>query len=134
MKALVLALLVTAAVPVYAASAARTACYTATGHVVRVIDGDTFDAELRVWLSVTMHERVRVYGVDTPEMKGATRPAALLELAFAEEWLRRGPFHVRTCARDSFGRLLGIVTRDGTELATALIGAQHGVPYDKREK
>lgn len=79
---------------------------------------------------MTVHERVRVFGVNTPEMKGATKEAAQAAAMFTQDWLKRGEFSVRTCGRDSFGRVLGIVTRagDGT-LADALIQAGHGVTY-----
>ena len=111
---------------------ALTLCYTAMGRALSVVDGDTFDAELRVWSNVTVTERVRVYGVDTPEMKGADRPAGLAAAAFTESWLRRGGFSLRTCGRDSFGRVLGVVSRptDGV-LAEKLIEAKHGVEYRK---
>ena len=113
---------------------AATLCFTALGRAVGFVDGDTFDAELRIWSTVTVHERVRVYGVDTPEKKGATMPAALAAQAFTESWLRLGGFTLRTCGRDSFGRVLGIVTRPtsgegGGGLSDALIGAGHGRQY-----
>lgn len=106
-------------------------CFVAMGRMTQVVDGDTFDADLVIWSNVTVHERVRVYGVDTPEMKGAARPAAILATAFTESWLRRGGFSLRTCGRDSFGRVLGVVTRDGAALAADLISAGHGVEYRK---
>jgi len=43
--------------------------------------------------------------------------------AFSEAWLTRGPFQVQSCRRDSFGRVLGNVVRNGQSLADALRAA-----------
>ncbi|TKT71221.1 nuclease [Afipia massiliensis] len=39
--------------------------------VVRVIDGDTFEARVHLWPGLEMMTRVRLRGIDAPEMKGA---------------------------------------------------------------
>ena len=39
--------------------------YQAT--VTSVIDGDTIEVAIDLGFHVTIHERVRIYGVDTPE-------------------------------------------------------------------
>ena len=36
--------------------------------VVRVIDGDTFEANAQIWLGETIAVRVRVAGIDAPEL------------------------------------------------------------------
>ena len=40
--------------------------------VLRIIDGDTFEARLRVWFRQDVTVLVRLRGVDAPELKGAT--------------------------------------------------------------
>jgi micrococcal nuclease len=95
-------------------------CMTATlsaQSVMRVIDGDTF---VLYHVGVPAEERVRVLGVDTPERGDLGFFEAKL---FTQEWLLRGPFTLTTCKRDSFGRLLGTVTRADTDLATDLKAA-----------
>lgn len=104
-------------------------CFAATGTPGRVIDGDTLEIALAIWHGLTVQERVRVVGVNTPERTGPTRASGEAAKAFTEAWAARGPVQVRTCGRDSFGRLLGIVTRFGdSALAQALIDAGHGRP------
>ncbi|EGP09449.1 hypothetical protein CSIRO_0988 [Bradyrhizobiaceae bacterium SG-6C] len=39
--------------------------------VMRVIDGDTFEARVHLWPGLEMTTRVRLRGIDAPEMKGA---------------------------------------------------------------
>ena len=102
------------------------ACLLVTGEVVRVVDGDTFDMRAQVWLNVTVTERVRVLGVDAKE---AREPGGAEATAFARAWLEKGPVRVRACGRDSFGRVLGIVTNaSGETLADALKAAGHAKP------
>jgi micrococcal nuclease len=102
------------------------ACLTAQltpGHVLRTIDGDTFAL---YHVGTPPEERVRVLGVNTPE-RG--QPNAAEATAFTRAWLAKGPFTLTACKRDSFGRLLGTVERDGGSLSRALIDAGLAVPY-----
>jgi endonuclease YncB( thermonuclease family) len=85
-----------------------------------VIDGDTF---VLYNVAVPAEDRVRVLGVDAAEIRDTLGPAAR---AFTTEWLTRGNFRIHTCKRDSFGRLLGTVTRGTDTLATALVNARLG--------
>ena len=92
------------------------------GYVKRDIDGDTF---VLYSINVTGEERVRVLGVDTPEVG---QPKADSATIFTTGWLRAGNFSITTCKRDSFGRLLAIVSRSGRTLADTLIILHLGVP------
>ncbi len=40
-----------------------------TAEVVRVLDGDTLDVRIKVWLGQTIETRVRINGIDTPKMR-----------------------------------------------------------------
>ena len=92
-------------------------CLTLTlqpGHVMRVIDGDTFV----LWsLTVPPEERVRLLGVDTPELNQDKGPEAKV---FTEAWLSRGPFRFMACKKDSFGRWLATLSREGANIADEL--------------
>lgn len=91
------------------------------GYVQRTVDGDTF---ILYSIGVPAEERVRVLGVDAVEIRDTLGPAAK---AFTTEWLQRGPFTLETCKRDSFGRLLGVISRSGDTLAVDLINAKLGM-------
>lgn len=39
-------------------------------HVQAVIDGDTLEVEVPVWLGVALTTKVRLRGIDTPELRG----------------------------------------------------------------
>ena len=95
-------------------------CLTALiqpAHVQRVIDGDTL---VLFHVGTPPEERVRLLGVDTPE-RG--QPGANEATAFTKSWLQRGAWTLTACQRDSFGRLLGTATRDGSSLGTQLVEA-----------
>lgn len=107
-------------------------CWTVLSQSGTAIDGDTFDTVVPIWIgfgsrSISVSERVRVLGVDTPELTGATKDAALAAKAFTQRWLSQGPFSINACKRDAFGRVLGIVFRDGQILAEDLITAGQGI-------
>lgn len=96
------------------------------GYVKRIIDGDTF---VLYSIGVPPEERVRVLGVNTPELVSHSGLVPDSATIFTRNWLAAGPFTIYACKRDSFGRLLAIVSRDGKTLADTLISSGLGVPY-----
>ena len=107
------------------------ACWAVSAEPGRTLDGDTFDARLSIWPGLYAIERVRVLGVDTPELTGgtpATREAAQAARQFTANWLVKGDVTIAVCKRDSFGRLLGTVTRGPENLTELLLKAGLGVP------
>jgi micrococcal nuclease len=75
--------------------------------VRRVLDGDTF----ALWnVGLGNEERVRVLDIDTPE-RG--QPGFAEATTFTVHWLAVGNFTITACKRDSFGRLLVVVSREG---------------------
>lgn len=102
--------------------------------VVRVVDGDTLDVSARVWLGQTVQVRVRLDGVDTPELRG--RCAG--ERARAEQalnWLADQVAGRSIALRQvRFGKYAGrIVARveldDGQDLSVMLLQAGLARPY-----
>lgn len=115
-------------------------CWAApVAEIIHVVDGDTVDLRLAVWAGslreypLSIVERVRLIGVDTPERHGATRDAGNAARAFTAAWLsqHRASLTVWTCRRDSFGRLLGGIAADGQTLASALLLSGHAVIYER---
>lgn len=90
-------------------------------HVKRVIDGDTF---ILYSVGVPNEERVRILGVDTPELG---MPGADSARAYTIRWLTAGSFVMKACKRDSFGRYLAVITRYSDTLSVDLIRDGHGI-------
>ena len=103
--------------------------------VLRVIDGDTIAVRARIWIGQSVETRVRIAGVDTPELRGDC--ALEIELAMAArdlvvEAIGNAPVTLRDVRYDKFGgRVLARVEREtGEDMATLLITAGLGRPYD----
>ncbi|MCH7539667.1 MAG: thermonuclease family protein [Proteobacteria bacterium] len=102
--------------------------------LVRVIDGDTVEVRAWIWPELVVTTRVRLAGMDAPEMEGEC--AAERDLARrARDYIaarvgeivrlyevRPGKYAGRVIAR--------VETTDGLDLAAALIEAGLGRPYE----
>ncbi len=106
--------------------------------VIEVIDGDTILVEARIWLGQVVTTRVRLDGVDAPEMNGACdleRAAARAARAFLGDRIAADPDGARVVLhRVRWGKYAGRVlarvsTPDGADLAAALLAAGHARPY-----
>jgi micrococcal nuclease len=83
----------------------------------RVVDGDTVDVVIDLGFSTFRRERIRLYGVDAPEIN---TEAGKLAKGFVEEWFWDNPkFFVETIVaegksvskRDKYGRYLGVIAK-----------------------
>ena len=106
-----------------------------SARVLRVIDGDTITVRARIWVGQSVETRVRIAGVDTPELRGDC--ALEIELATAArdlvaDALGDQPAILRDVRHDKFGgRVLARVeSNTGEDIATLLIAAGLGRPYD----
>ena len=129
-----LALIAALLVPTVHAAAPRLAGpYEA--EVVRVIDGDSFEARVTIWLDQEALTIVRLAGIDTPE-RGAPCLAARLSAAAARAVLagriegRR--VRLSDIARDKYGgRILARAADEaGTDLGALLAAYGLARPYD----
>lgn len=100
-----------------------------SGPVVRVADGDTLTIRLRGG----REERVRILGINTPEVHGPVEcggpeaSAAMKRLATgASVTVTPDPTQDR---RDRFGRLLGYVELDGRDLGLEMIRSGLAIAY-----
>lgn len=90
--------------------------HTVDGRQIYVVDGDTFRYGA---------ERVRLKGIDTPELSEPGGPAAKLRL---EELLHNGPVHIVPHGRDVYNRLVADVFVDGQNVAERLNQEGHAKP------
>ena len=52
--------------------------YEYKAKVVKVYDGDTITALIDLGFGVTFKEKIRLYGINTPEIRGKERPDGLI--------------------------------------------------------
>ena len=87
--------------------------------VVKVIDGDTVDVDIDLGFGVWMHkERVRLYGIDTPEIRGDERPAGIVSRDRLRELILDKEVIIKTIKdrTGKYGRYLAEIYQwDGTQ-------------------
>jgi len=115
--------------------------------VLRVVDGDTVDVDIDLGFGIVLKdERVRIMGIDTPESRTRDKVEKKFGLA-SKKYLKDNiaiakdvvcKTHVRD-ARGKFGRVLGEIWCDGTNMNKQMIEENMAVAYygdnkDKLEK
>lgn len=89
--------------------------YVYKAHLVRVVDGDTVDADLDLGFGVAYHRRLRLWGINAPETRtrdAEEKAAGLLATAALLERLISEPhFYVQTLkdTEGKYGRPLAIL-------------------------
>ncbi len=74
--------------------------------VLRVLDGDTFEARIRVWPGMDITTKVRLRGIDAPEMKarcGEERSKAEVARTALARILAEGTVGIAQVAPDKYG-------------------------------
>jgi len=108
--------------------------------IVRVVDGDTVDVDIDLGFGTwRCSERIRLYGVDTPECRtrdDEEKAAGLLAKAFVEDALHvGGTYTLQTREKGKFGRFLGVIFIQGSaSINAALISENLAVPYTGQSK
>tara|TARA_R110002012_G_scaffold316842_1_gene532386 strand:+ start:27 stop:431 length:405 start_codon:yes stop_codon:yes gene_type:complete len=86
--------------------------YTYKAKLDRVIDGDTIDANIDLGFDITIHKRIRLTGIDTPESRTRDleeKARGLASKARLVELLDDGNFVLESREVGKFGRVLGTI-------------------------
>ena len=102
---------------------------------VRNYDGDTVSLDLDLGFDIHFHAEVRLWGVDTPEMRGGTeltKAAARLARDTVRQWVGDAEKleYLSIQWSGKYGRPIGDLLLDGRSLTERLIAARLGIPYD----
>lgn len=101
-----------------------------TAEPIHVVDGDTVDLKVDLGFSTFVHQRFRLYGVNTPE-RG--QPGYQEATDFVAKWLSAQSIITVKTFKDrteKYGRYLALLSGDGEEtLNHALIAAGLAVEY-----
>ena len=113
----------------------------------RVVDGDTVDIDIDLGFGVWLHkERVRIYGIDTPESRTRDleeKKFGLMAKDFVKKFVKGDKRNIKSNiilrtqkydAKGKFGRILGDIIVDGTPLSDIMIKEHHAVPYYGQSK
>ena len=106
--------------------------------LVKIIDGDTIDVDLDLGFSVVLKkQRIRLYGINTPESRtrdleekkyGLAAKARLRELLEEADAISIKT-EIDKKARGKYGRILGTVMADTTNVNSLLVDEGHAIAY-----
>ena len=107
--------------------------------VIRVLDGDTFDVRAQIWVGQFIETRVRLNGLDTPELRAkcdSERQAALKAKARLIELVMDKPIVLSDIKNGKYaGRVLAKAnTADGTDISQYLIQNGYARPYAGKKR
>lgn len=105
--------------------------YRAT--LIKVVDGDTIDASVDLGFRLTACLRLRLLGLNAPEMHASDPMQRQLAIE-AKCWLKdqlevHGPFVIKTAKADSFGRYLADIYTGELHLNQLMIDCGLAVPF-----
>ena len=113
-------------------------------NLVKVVDGDTVDVDIDLGFGVWLRkQRIRLYGIDTPESRTRDKVEKVYGLAakeFLVDMLSTGDMSIKTHkdAKGKFGRILGelFVKTSVGELSInqSLVENNHAVRYYGQSK
>lgn len=98
--------------------------YHYRAELVDIYDGDTLTCHIDLGFNTWLRDqKIRLYGIDTPELRGVERPEGLL----VRDWLREqftDPSFILLSHKDrsgKFGRWLGTILKDGRNLNEEMV-------------
>ncbi len=104
--------------------------YKYKARVLRVYDGDTFHAEISLGYDTYIKHNVRVYGIDTPELKGKSKAEGIKARDRLIELIAEKEVYISSVeARDKYGRCLAEVFLGDINIAQTLINEGMGKAY-----
>ena len=89
----------------------------------RVVDGDTLDASIDLGFDVIVRKRIRLVGINTPEVRGEEREEGLKSRDWLREKILDKQITLRTAKdrKGKYGRWLGAVILHSTNINQEMI-------------
>ncbi len=110
--------------------------YEYRARVLRVIDGDTVEAEIDLGFRVSLEVMLRLVGINAPEMRGSDRPHGLAAKQHLSELLLQltpadGRIIVQTQKdlTEKYGRYLATLIASDVKLNDRMVVDGHAVPF-----
>lgn len=114
--------------------------YDYKARCLRVVDGDTVDLEVDLGFDILHRIRVRIFGIDAPEVTGLSKVAGLESKAYVERWVAAAGDKLMITSikdrRDKYGRYLADLWYAGDlvgsvhHLHVVMIVDGKAIPYD----
>lgn len=96
--------------------------------LLRVIDGDTIEVRARIWLELDLTTRVRLAGIDAPELNGGCaeeRRLAQIARTALSDTIGVSPVWLANIRRDKYGGrvIADVLLEDGSSAAAAMLAS-----------
>ena len=115
--------------------------FTYNAIVTRVVDGDTVDVDIDLGFGIWYrNQRIRLMGVDTPEVRTrdlVEKKFGLLAKSIVEGYCPVGKevlLQTELDDKGKFGRILGVIVSDETNVNDYLIENHYAVAYEGQSK
>jgi micrococcal nuclease len=106
--------------------------YLYEAYVTSVYDGDTITCDVDLGFGIVFKkQKIRLYGINTPELRGDEREDGLKARDYLREKIldKKIILETKKDKKGKFGRFLGIVHIDGTNINNHLIEQKLAVKY-----
>ena len=106
--------------------------YTYKAKLDRVVDGDTVDANIDLGFDITIHKRIRLAGIDSPESRTRDLEEKQRGLASKDrliDLLKDGEFTLESKEVGKYGRVLGVLLIDDLNINNTLVEEGYAVEY-----
>lgn len=118
----------------FSAQAKETLVGPVNAEVLRVLDGDTLDVRVTIWLGQKLETRVRLSDIDTPELRGKCqfeKDLAVQAKQALSDYVSNGFITLKNITTGKYaGRVLAIAeTPEGQNISQLLIQKGLGRPY-----
>lgn len=108
--------------------------YTYNATVTRVYDGDTITVDIDCGFGIVKKNTIlRLYGIDTPEIRGDERPDGLVSRDFLLTKIPVGSSIIIQTYKDTtgkYGRYLATIFKDGENLNSTLLTEGYAKKYE----
>ena len=111
--------------------------YNYNARILSVYDGDgVFHAKVDMGMNLFQRKDIRLFGVDTPELRGENKKAGIIVRDFVRELILGEDVIIRTQKDKTgkYGRLLASVIIDDVDLAQLLLDKGYAKAYHGEKK
>jgi micrococcal nuclease len=106
--------------------------YIYKAYIKSIFDGDTITAVIDLGCHIKVEKQIRLYGINTPELRGDTKLAGLEARDFLSSQILNKDVYIQTFKdkTEKYGRLLAkIYIEGGTYINELMVSSGHAVPY-----
>ena len=108
--------------------------YSYPATVIDVYDGDTVTCSIDLGFNMFTRQKIRLCGIDTPELRGDEREDGLRVKQFVKELLLNQEIRLYTIKNRTgkYGRYVGIIVHEGVNVNQLLLNNGMAQPYKEK--